>query len=438
MRSGSADPDAMENPVNSKLISRRKLLRATGVALGLPMLENMAGPRCRADSSTDASAGVRRMLAINSPLGIHTPNLFPEKSGADYEVTPYLEPLQPVRDKFSVISGLMHPNVDGGHSAEKSFLTGAAHPGQPSFQNTISVDQLAAEQIGHLTRFGSLTLAANSSSLSYTRSGVQIPSETRPSRLFAKLFLEGTAAEKATQMRRIEDGQSVMDLIREQTKQVARKVGKTDNRTLDQYFTSVRELEQRLVLAAEWAKRPKPTVDRKPPTDISDRADFTGRMQLLYDMVFLAIQTDSTRLITLKGAGGAEVVNLEGVDDGWHNLSHHGRDPDKIEMLAIIEKEEMRLFAELMQKLNDVMEGDSTLLDQTAIVMGSNLGNASSHNNTNLPIIAAGGRFKHGQHLAFDPAKPPPLCNLFVSYLQHLGLEVDEFSSGQSTLTGLS
>ena len=385
------------------------------------------------------SAGdVRRMLAMGAPLGIHTPYLFPKSAGRDYEVTPYLEPLQSLRQKFSVVSGLMHPDVDGGHSAEKSFLTGAAHPGQPSFQNTISVDQFAAEQIGHKTRFASLTLAADRSSLSYTRSGVQIPAETKPSRLFAKLFLDGTSEQKASQMRRIEDGQSVMDLVRDQTRQVARKVGQQDNQTLEQYLTSVRELEQRLVQAAEWAKLPKPTVDRKPPSDITDRADFTGRMQLMYDMIFLAIQTDSTRLVTLHGAGGAEVVALDGVDDGWHNLSHHGRDPDKIEMLAIIEKEEMRLFAELMQKLDAVREGENTLLDQTAILMGSNLGNASSHSNANLPIIAAGGHFQHGQHLAFDPASPPPLCNLLVSFLQHLGLEVDRFSSGQSTLTGLT
>ncbi len=422
----------------SKRLNRRHILRAAGVAVGLPLLESMSSAACRAESPANRETDVRRMLAIGAPLGIHTPHLFPETAGPEYDVTPYLEPLQPLRNKFSVVSGLMHPGVDGGHAAEKSFLTGAAHPGQPSFQNTISVDQFAAEQIGHRTRFGSLTLAANSSSLSYTRSGVQIPSESRPSRLFAKLFLEGNAAEKAAQMRRIEDGQSVMDLVREQTKQVARNVGRKDNQTLDQYFTSVRELEQRLVQAAEWAKRPKPVVDRKPPTDITNRADFTGIMELMYDMIFLAIQTDSTRLITLHGAGGAEVVALEGVDDGWHNLSHHGKDPGKIDMLAIIEQEEMRLFAELMQKLDDVSEGEHTLLDQTAILMGSSLGNASSHNNTNLPIIAAGGHFQHGQHLAFDPAKPPPLCNLLVSFLQHLGLEVDEFSSGRSTLTGLS
>lgn len=407
------------------------------MAMGLPLLEAMIPASNSASQAAAPNRDVRRMLAICAPLGMHTPFLFPNKAGKDYEVTPYLEPLQTLRDSFTVMSGLKHPDVDGGHAAEQSFLTGAAHPGQPSFRNTISVDQYAAELVGHRTRVSSLALSANNTGLSYTRSGVCIPPETRPSRLFALLFLEGTETEKLAQIRRIQDGQSIMDLVREQTQQVTRAIGREDQQTLQQYLTSVRELEQRLTSAEEWAKRPKPKVDRKQPIDIEDRADFTGRMALMYDLIFLAFQTDSTRLITFCGAGGNEVVSLQGVDDGWHNLSHHGKDPGKIEQLAIIEREEMRLFAELLQKLRDVREGEHTLLDQTAIVMGSNLGNASSHNNTNLPIIVAGGHFEHGQHLAFDPDKSPPLCNLFVSCLQHLGLDADEFSSGNSTMTGL-
>lgn len=378
------------------------------------------------------------MIAICAPLGIHTPHLFPQTAGRNYEVTKYLEPLQATRDKVSVISGLMHPMVDGGHSAEKSFLTGAAHPGQPSFRNTISVDQFAAERIGHETRFPFLSLSAGNGGISYTRSGVQIPSESRPSRVFARLFLEGSAQEKANQMRRIKDGQSILDLVNSQVKAIQKKSGRVDSETLDQYFTSVRELEQRMVAAEQWAKRPKPVVDQKPPKDIEDRSDFTGRMGLLFDLMALAIQTDSTRLITLKGAGGAEVVNLKGVDDGWHNLSHHGRDPGKIEQLGIIEHEEFRLFGEFLKRLDGIQDGDATLLDQTAILLGSNLGNASSHNNSNLPIVVAGGHLQHGQYLAFDEDKAPPLANLLVSCLQHLNLEVDQFSTGTGTLTGLS
>ena len=418
-------------------MNRRNFLRTTGVALGLPTLPSLL-PLSRVTAAPTDSGDVRRMLSICAPLGFHTPNLFPQAEGKDYEVTPYLEPLQGVRDKVTVASGLMHPMVDGGHSAERSFLTGAAHPGQPSFRNTISADQFAAERMGHQTRFPFLSLSANSRGNSYTRAGVQIPAETRPSQVFQKLFLEGSETEKALQMRRIKDGQSIMDLVRDQTQALAKKTGREDHETLDQYFTSVREVEQRLVQAEDWAQRPKPVVDAKPPTDVTDRADFTGRMQLMYDLIFLALQTDSTRLITFCGAGGNEVVSLQGVDDGWHNLSHHGKDPEKLEKLAIIEGEEMRLFGEFLQKLDGVKEGGNTLLDQTSILLGSNLGNASSHNNSNLPIVAAGGRFQHAGHLAFGADEhAPPLCNLLVSQLQHLGLEVAEFSSGTGTLRGL-
>ncbi len=416
-------------------LNRRRFLRASGIALGLPLLES-AVPRA-ARAAVASAEGPRRMLAMCAPLGIHTPYLFPEQAGRDYVATPYLEPLQPLREKFTVASGLMHPDVDGGHSAEESFLTGAAHPGQPSFRNSISVDQFAAERLGHLTRVPSLALSANGTSLSYTRAGVRIPPETRPSKLFAKLFLEGTEAEKAAHIRRIEDGQSIMDLVREQTADVARKLGRDDTEALDQYLTSVRELEGRLEAQRDWADKPKPQVDREPPSDIEDRADFVGRMRLMYDLIFLALRTDSTRLITFCGAGGNYVPKLGGVDEDWHNLSHHGKDPDKIDKLAKIELEEMRLFAEFLAKLDGVREGGATLLDNTAILSGSNLGNASSHNNTNLPVIVAGGRFQHGQHLAFDPAKPPPLCNLFVSFLGHLGLEAETFATGTGTLTGL-
>ncbi len=419
-------------------LNRRRFLRTSGIALGLPMLESFF-PRGMAALANTANAdqGIRRMIAVCSPLGIHTPNLFPEGTGFDYKPSTYLEPLQPYRKSFSVISGLMHPDVDGGHSAEASFLTAAPHPGAPSFRNSISVDQFAAESIGHHTRFPSLALSANNSSFSYTRAGVRIPAEKKPSDLFAKLFLEGSEEEKEKQVRRLQDGRSVLDLVGAELRSVGRNVAREDVEVLDQYATGVRELEQRMTASEEWVNRPKPEISEKPPKEVEDRADFVARMRLFYDLMFLAIRTDSTRLITFLGAGGAEVVPLKGIEDGWHNLSHHGKDPLKLEQLAIIEKAEFELFGEFLGKLDSVKEGGSTLLDQTTIVLGSNLGNASSHNNSNLPVVFAGGRFRHGQHLAFDPAKSPPFANVFVSCLQHLGLETENFASGKGTLEGI-
>src|SRR5690606_21283965 len=164
------------------------------------------------------------------------------------------------------------------------------HPGQPSFRNTISADQFAAERIGHLTRFPSLALAADSRGISYTRAGVLIPAGSRPSPVFARFLLAGSPGEKATQLQRIQHGQSILDLGGDQVKALERGTGRTDHATLDQYFTSVRALEQRLAAAEQWSKLPKPVVDQKPPTDIEDRAQFTARMQLLLDLVYLAIQ----------------------------------------------------------------------------------------------------------------------------------------------------
>ncbi len=414
--------------LNLPSTSRRRFLRTSGIALGLPLLESFF-PRGLAAETGDA--GIRRMVAICSPLGIHTPFLFPEQAGFDYKPTAYLEPLQEHRKNFTVISGLMHPDVDGGHPAEASYLTAAPHPAAPSFRNSISVDQFAAESIGHLTRFPSLTLAAGNSGISYTRSGVKIPPEKKPSDLFAKLFLEGLEKEKETQVRRLQDGRSVLDLVNDQLKSVQRNIAREDVEVLDQYSTGVRELEQRMLSAEEWTHKPKPKVEEVQPQEVEDRADFVAKMSLIYDLIFLAIRTDSTRLFTFLGSGGAEVVPLKGVEDGWHNLSHHGKDPEKIEQLAIIEKAEFQIFSEFLRKLKSVKEGNNTLLDQTAIVLGSNLGNASSHNNSNLPIVFAGGHFKHGQHLAFDPEKAPPFANLFVSCLQHLGVQADSFASGK-------
>ncbi|MEY4483760.1 MAG: hypothetical protein RL693_1212, partial [Verrucomicrobiota bacterium] len=266
-------------------LSRRTFLRGLGVSLSLPLLEAMRLPA----SAAALNPQRRRMVAIMTPLGIHSENLFPTETGRNYTPSPYLKPLEALRNQFTVFSGLSHPDVDGGHDAERSFLTAAPHPSQPSFRNSVSLDQLAAEQLGAETRYSSLVLNTMSGSLSWTRGGVQIPGEGSPSRLFTKLFLNGSAKEVQKQMDKLKVGQSIMDTVNEEAKSFARNLGKEDKDKLDEYFTSVRELEEKLVKAEEWAQKPKPKVDVKPPEDIRDNADLIGRTRLMYDLMHLAL-----------------------------------------------------------------------------------------------------------------------------------------------------
>ncbi len=414
-------------------ISRRTFLRGAGVTLALPLLDAMLPRLAHA-----ANEAPRRLICINTTLGLRTENLFPSKAGPDYELTPYLEAIKDFRSDFTLCSGLSHPQVDGGHAAEVSYLTAAPHPNADGFKNTISLDQYAIERLVPDTRIASLALAsASSRSLSFTRSGVLIPAEERPSRVFKNMFVEGTAAEVKTQVRNLQQGQSIMDTVLEEAKDFQRNLGKTDRDKLDEYFTSVREVEVRMIKGQDWAKRPKPKVDAPVPVDIPNSTEVPKRVRLMIDLMHLALQTDSTRIITFALNGLNAVPIIEGVTQDWHNLSHHGQDPAKLAELRIVEIQQMKLFGELLAKLKDTQEQGKTLLDRTTILFGSNLGNASSHDNKNMPIILAGGGFKHGQHLAFDPTKHPPLCNLYVNMLQSLGIEADKFGSSTGTLTGL-
>ncbi|TWU01389.1 DUF1552 domain-containing protein [Neorhodopirellula pilleata] len=412
------------------MTNRRRFLRASGVLLSLPCLETFAAP-------ATTSSPRRRTVAINIGLGLHGPNLFPQKPGKDYELTPYLRELQDFRNDFTILSGTSHPGVDGGHSAEKSFLTAAPHPGSASFKNTISIDQLLAEKVGAQSRFGYLALSLSGRSLSWSRSGVELPSETRPSKLFEKLFLDGKPDEKQKQLQRLRDGQSIMDTVSENARRMSRRVSRRDQQKLEQYYSVVRDTEQRLQSAEQWEHEPKPDVDRPIPKDISDKTEIIGKAELMYDLMHLAIATDSTRAITFFSNGINAVPKIAGVTQDYHNLSHHGKDPEKIEELTVIETQQMRAFAGFVRKLRDTDEDGVSLLDRTQILFGSNLGNASSHNNQNLPILLVGGGYRHGQHLAFDPENNHPLPQLFVTMLQRMGVETDAFAGITGTLPGL-
>jgi hypothetical protein len=413
-------------------LHRRQFLRAAGVSLALPCLDAFAPARA-------AEAPRRRMVCLCAPLGLHPEYFFPEKDGKDYELTPYLEVLKDFRADFTVVSGLSHAGQSPGfaHQASASFLTGAQNAGRPGFRNSISVDQLAAEHVGGQTRFPSLALSGEGAGLSWTRTGALVPAATSPAKVFAKLFLDGKPDEVKAQVGRLADGRSILDDVRDQAADLRSKVGADDRDRLDEYVTSVRDLEKRLARDEAWAKTPKPKVNVPPPTDIPNVADLLGRTKLLFDLTHLALQTDSTRIVTIMLGGTTAPPPIPGVTLGHHDLSHHGKDPGKLAQLKTVETETMKTLRDLLAKLRQWKEEGSTLLDRTTLFLGSNLGDGSSHSVKNLPVLLAGGGFKHGRHLKFDPQNPPPLCNLYVSMLQRLGVGVDRFSSGTGTLTGL-
>jgi Protein of unknown function (DUF1552) len=416
-------------------LHRRQFLRAAGVSLALPCLDAFIPARARAADTQPR----RRMICICAPLGLHPPSFFPEKDGKEYERTPYLEVVKEFRSDFTVVSGLSHAGMSPGfaHQASASFLTGAQGAGRPGFQNAISVDQFAAEHIGGRTRFPSLALSGEGAGLSWTRTGALAPAFTSPSKVFAKLFLDGRPEEIQAQVGRLADGQSILDDVRDQANRLRSKVGSDDRDRLDEYVASVRDLEQRLARDETWIKTPKPKVNVEPPRDIPNAADLLGRTRLLFDLTHLALQTDSTRLITIMLGGSTYVPPIPGVTLGHHDLSHHGKDPGKLSQLKVVEVETMKTLRDLLTKLKQTKEEGANLLDRTMVFLGSNLGDGSSHSVKNLPVLLAGGGFRHGQHLRFDPQDPPPLCNLYVSMLQRLGVEADRFSSGTGTLRGL-
>ena len=433
-------------------LSRRMMLRATGAGIGLPLLDAMLptlGRQARAESASPSpsASSPKRLLAIHVPLGMMPQFFFPETPAAAESPqlappsSPYLDLLADHRDHFTAFSGLSHPDVDGNHHAAQCFLTGAPGPGRPSFRNSLSLDQFVAEKIGLDTRFPFLALSVRKSehyadTLSVSRAGVDIPSETSPRALYRKLFVAGTPEEQAATLRRIRAGGSVLDLVLDKKGRLERAVGPADRSRLDQYFTSVRELEQRLDRSIEWEHRPKPQVDYAEPQDIADAARVIEKSRLMFDLVRLAFETDSTRVVTLSLSTFAIVAAVPGVKNETHELTHHGNDPAKIAELKKLEESQLQTFGSLLTSLRGSGEQGPSLLDQTAVLYGSCLGNANSHSNRNLPIILAGGGFRHPGHLAFDADRNEPLANLFVSLLQKLGIEADSFASSTCTLRG--
>lgn len=420
-------------------LPRRSFLRASGATLALPLLE------CMTPANAKAAEPPRRMLIIANNLGVLPKPFFPQTAGRSYELSPYLRELADFRDDFTVFSGLSHPGVTGGHSADNCLLTAARGAFKSGFRNSISLDQFVAEKLGQVTRFPTLNLGVNidkgNRSLSWTRDGVLLPAEDSAPNLYARMFVQGDRESVARQMHRLQSRGSILDTLLDETNRFSRGLGSNDRARLDQYITSVREVESRLETAQAWETKPKPAPLEPPPADIQDKKLFFEKFELILSMAQLAFESDSTRIVTLMAdAFVTPVFKLkenENTTDSYHGLTHHGQAEVKVKQLEEVDRRQMQLLRRTFSNLAARKEGGERLLDRTMILYGSSMGDANIHDNTNLPILLAGGGFKHGQHIAFKRDNNAALSNLFVTMMQRLGIESDRFASSTGPLTAL-
>ena len=417
----------MINPIN-----RRTFLRASGVAMARPLLESLS-PACARAAATPP----RRMVNVCNTLGLYSESWCPKAAGTGYEATEYLSLIDQHRSQYTLFSGYAHEEQSGRqpHNSEITWLTAARRPGLDGFRNTISLDQVAAHHLGYTTRYPSIVLGtASAQSQSYTRSGAMVPAETSPAKLFEQLFLQGTPEEVEREAQSLNDGGSILDRLKSETSALRRRVSASDQQKLDAYFDAVRTAEQELGEVKAWQQRTKPTVDQARPDDVDDVADLIGRIKAMFYMIPLILETDSSRVVSVMIHDHGAIPQVQGVSVDHHNLSHHGQDDAKIGQLKRIETEIVEAFGGLVTELAARNDSDGNLLDSTTVLFGSNLGNANAHTSHDLPILLAGGGYQHGGHIVHE-GENAPLCNLFVTLLQTMGVETDAFGQSTGTLT---
>jgi len=416
--------------------NRRHFLRGLGgVCLALPSFESLQGTEFKASKA-------KRFVCVSPNYGMHPSGFFPEKTGDDYVMPKLLKPLEKHRSDFSVFNNLDHPGIGGGHGCSNTFLNGMElrdTKDQP--QRLHSLDQLLSEKIGQRTRFPSLRLGAGG--VSWSRAGIILPTEGSPSKIFAKLFLEDNPKVKASQRKFLDEDGSILDVVYADAKRLGARMAKIDQAKLDEYLTAVREVERKLQRQATWIDVPKPQASSKViegNDELVVDLNYPYNTPVMYDLMVLALQTQSSNVITFGHPGGNRLFPFEGVELGYHSLTHHGKRPDLLRQLTIIELYYIRHFARFLDRMKATKDADGrSLLESTVILFGSGMGNASSHSSRNLPILLAGGGFKTGQHHRFERIGRDgrPLCDLFVSILQRLGVETDRFSTSKGNLNHL-
>jgi hypothetical protein len=414
---------------------RNFLLRSLGAALALPKLPSLMAAAADANPALQAvkgaGAGAPRFVAIGNLLGFQVKQLFPTAAGREYEKTTLLEPIWENRHRMTLLRGLDH-GVKGGHFAVHSFLSGVLNSeAQNRPDGNVTIDQFLADQVGYETRFPSLTVGSEGGihggcQLAWTKSGVRVPPVTNPAELFEKLFVGDSKDRQARRAQENHVQASILDSIMDEAGRLSRQVNREDKDKLDEYLTSVRDVEKRLELRQRWISQPKPPAPFEKPANRNAVED----LPLLYELIALALQTDSTRIATLE-IGGDFMPQHLGIKKDYHGLSHHGNDPEAIASLIALERYQLEHFGKFVARLAQMNDGERTLLDSTTVLFGSGMGDANSHKNSDLPIILAGGGYKHGEfrQVPREGANKVPLCNLFVDIAQKMGVETDHFGS---------
>ena len=414
------------------MITRRRLLQSAGAFVALPSLEALP--------LSTTTPGRRCLVAINVPLGLYAHALFPEDPAHTGLDTEYLAPFQPFHDRMTLISGAYHPGVANGHVSTPRIFTGAPNLGDvdPKLaKNTESFDQTAARHLGHLTRFGSLTLSMGNQPHSWQANGMAVPAYSRMDDVFKKLFTADAAGDVASLRSRLATKGSVLDAVMAQARTLHPSLSSSDREKLDEYFHAIRETEKRVTKENTWLDTPKPKAERPRPSEDLAPNSIVADIRNLLDLTHLALETDSTRIVAcdLFRQGN---VGLDGVNNGYHNLSHHGQDPENIRQLKLIESALLAEIRHFIEKLANTRETDGTsLLDHTCVVLVSNLGNASSHSSQDLPALVFGGGLNHRGHLHFTPANTTPLSNLYLTVLQSMGVKEERFATSTGPLKQL-
>ncbi|QEG38149.1 DUF1552 domain-containing protein [Roseimaritima ulvae] len=426
---------------SNKLNRRRFVLRSVAGSLALPLLPSLMSSSIGNDSAVletrGAGVGARRFVAVGNLLGFQQKHFFPKTPGKTYESTPLLEPLAANRDQITVYRGLDH-GLRGGHFAVHTFLSGVLHHESKNRRDgNVTIDQFIADEVGIQTRFPSLTVGSEGGihggcQMSWTKSGVRVPPITGPAELFTKLFVSESPQRLAQQVKENTLQASILDAVQEEAGSLSRRVNHEDKRKLDEYFSSIRDVEKRLQGRRRWADQPKPQAPFEKPADTNTVDD----LPMLYELIALALQTDSTRVATLE-IGGSFLPQHLGIDKSYHSLSHHGNDEDVVADLVTLETYQLEQYSKFLTRLAGIQDGQQSLLDSTAVLFGSGMGNGSSHTNSDLPIILAGGGYGSGQFkkVASDGVGKVPLCNLYVDIAQRMGIERDAFGTSTGSFS---